>query len=410
MLAAGRRPARALHEVARAAGRSASATSWSTSTRTRTTPSSGCSPCSPREHRNICVVGDGDQSMYAFRGADIRNILEFEHDFPDAARRSCSSRTTARRRRSWTPRTPSSPTTRAAGEDALVGSRARAAGRASSRPRTSTPRPIRRRRDREAARRGRRAGATSPSSTGRTPSAACWRTCSSARASPYRVVGGPRFYERAEIKDAIAYLQVIVNPADEVSLRRIVNQPRRGIGDGVARAPAPRTPPRCDARCSRRSTTPARPAGHGRRRPVARVRRAARRAARGRRDGVAGELLEQVLERDRLPGDARGGAHVRVAGPDGEPAGARGRRPRVRRARGGGRVAGDVPAGDLALLRLRHPRRGAARGHADDDPQREGARVPDRVCDRPRGGAVPAPALARRGRRGRGAAALLRRR
>src|SRR5206468_5859394 len=46
----------------------------------------------------------------------------------------------------------------------------------------------------------------------------------------YRVVGGPKFYERAEIKDAIAYLQVIDNPADEVSLRRIVNQPRRGIG------------------------------------------------------------------------------------------------------------------------------------------------------------------------------------
>src|SRR5204862_3369309 len=46
----------------------------------------------------------------------------------------------------------------------------------------------------------------------------------------YRVIGGPRFYERAEVKDAIAYLQVIANPADEVSLRRILNRPRRGIG------------------------------------------------------------------------------------------------------------------------------------------------------------------------------------
>ena len=47
----------------------------------------------------------------------------------------------------------------------------------------------------------------------------------------YRVVGGPKFYERAEVKDLIAYLQVLDNPSDEVSLRRIVNQPRRGIGN-----------------------------------------------------------------------------------------------------------------------------------------------------------------------------------
>ena len=47
----------------------------------------------------------------------------------------------------------------------------------------------------------------------------------------YRVIGGPKFYERAEVKDAVAYLQVLDNPADEMSLRRIVNQPRRGIGD-----------------------------------------------------------------------------------------------------------------------------------------------------------------------------------
>ena len=59
----------------------------------------------------------------------------------------------------------------------------------------------------------------------------------------YRVIGGPKFYERAEIKDAIAYLQAIENPADEVSLRRIVNQPRRGSGH-VARPAGRATPGR----------------------------------------------------------------------------------------------------------------------------------------------------------------------
>ena len=182
------------------------------------------------EHRNLCVVGDDDQAIYSFRGADIRNILEFERRLPRRPRRSSSSRTTAPRRRSSTPPTRSSATT----------------GRA--RPRTSGPTPgegdpvhVRELGDEhEEARyvageieRHVDAGGS------RDEVAVFYRTNAQSRVLEdtlvrygvgYQVIGGTRFYERAEIKDALAYLTLLVNPADVVAFQRIVNSPRRGIG------------------------------------------------------------------------------------------------------------------------------------------------------------------------------------
>ena len=182
-----------------------------------------------QRHHNIAVVGDEDQSIYAFRGADIRNISEFEHDFPDArvitldqnyrsttaildAANSVISRNTARKpKRLWSEVGGGVPVEVVEAEDEYAEARYVAAeiGQAIE-------------------------GGGSPADV-----AVFYRMNAQSRvledlltrqSVAYRVIGGPKFYERAEIKDAIAYLQVIENTADEVSLRRIVNQPRRGIG------------------------------------------------------------------------------------------------------------------------------------------------------------------------------------
>ena len=182
----------------------------------------------------LCVVGDADQSIYAFRGATIRNIEDFERDFPDAttilleqnyrstqtilsAANSVIARNTGRReKRLWTD---------AGDGDLIVGyvadnehDEARfVAGEIDS-----------------------IVGTIGGTHYSYNDVAVFYRTNNSSRALeevfiragiPYKVVGGVRFYERKEIRDVVAYLRVLDNPGDAVSLRRILNTPRRGIGD-----------------------------------------------------------------------------------------------------------------------------------------------------------------------------------
>ena len=182
------------------------------------------------QHRNVFAVGDPDQSIYGFRSADIRNILDFEQDFPGAARvtldqnyRSTNAILAAanavidhnrdrKPKRLWSDLGEGEPVEVVEVEDEHAEARFVAA---------------------EIARRVE--DDWSPSEL-----AVFYRTNAQSRVLedvlvrqgvPYQVIGGPRFYERAEIKDAVAYLTVLHNPADAVALMRIANRPRRGIGD-----------------------------------------------------------------------------------------------------------------------------------------------------------------------------------
>ena len=179
----------------------------------------------------LCVVGDADQSIYAFRGADIRNIEDFENDYPDATvvlleQNYRSTQTILSAANAVIAKNPSRKPKRLwtdSGEgDQIVGyvadnehdEAAFVAGEV----------------DRLGDEHGVKAHQV----------AVFYRTNAQSRVFeevfirvglPYKVVGGVRFYERKEVRDALAYLRVLANPADVVSLRRILNTPRRGIGD-----------------------------------------------------------------------------------------------------------------------------------------------------------------------------------
>jgi DNA helicase II / ATP-dependent DNA helicase PcrA len=179
----------------------------------------------------LCVVGDADQSIYAFRGATIRNILAFEQDYPDArtilleqnyrstqtilsAANAVISRNAGRKPKNlWSDAGEGAPVVGyvADNEHDEASFVAQEVDRLSD-------------------------------DDGVLPSqvAVFYRTNAQSRVFeevfirvglPYKVVGGVRFYERREVRDALAYLRVLANPADSVSLRRILNVPKRGIGD-----------------------------------------------------------------------------------------------------------------------------------------------------------------------------------
>jgi DNA helicase II / ATP-dependent DNA helicase PcrA len=180
---------------------------------------------------NLCVVGDDDQSIYGWRGADLRNILEFEHDHPgtntikleqnyrstqiilDAANAVIARNLLRKQKRLFTEQLGGEVILYHTAED-------------ERREADWVVRAIRRLELDE----------------GRLPDefAVFYRTHAQSRVleeaflgadMPYTIIGGTRFYDRMEVKDLLAYLRVIANPADEVSLERIVNKPTRGIGD-----------------------------------------------------------------------------------------------------------------------------------------------------------------------------------
>jgi DNA helicase-2/ATP-dependent DNA helicase PcrA len=182
------------------------------------------------KHRNVFAVGDPDQSIYAFRGADIRNILDFERDFGgadvvaleqnyrstnailDAANAVIDNNRDRKPKRLWSELGQGDPVEVVEVEDEHAEARFVAA---------------------EIARHV-------ESGYSAAEIAVFYRTNAQSRVLedvlvrqqvPYQVIGGPRFYERAEIKDAVAYLSLLNNPDDAVALMRVANRPRRGIGD-----------------------------------------------------------------------------------------------------------------------------------------------------------------------------------
>ncbi|WP_052664267.1 UvrD-helicase domain-containing protein [Nitriliruptor alkaliphilus] len=194
--------------------------------------------------RNVMVVGDPQQGVYGWRGATIQNILDFEHDHPDAkvvvldrnyrstqtildvANAVIASSPVERRAELWTDRELGAPVVRYRAEEehdeaAFVSEEVEKLVRSGTRD-DGSPYTF-------------------------DDVAVFYRTNAQARViedvllrvgTPYKVVGGVRFYERKEVKDVLAYLRLLVNEDDDVSARRVINTPRRGIGDRTIEAVA----------------------------------------------------------------------------------------------------------------------------------------------------------------------------
>ena len=184
------------------------------------------------ESRNLCVVGDDDQSIYGWRGADIRNILDFEKDYPDAAvikleqnYRSTSNILDAANQviaHNGGRKDKTLWTEEESGEKIRV--------YCAQDEREEAAWIVQQMEDlrRAGESLGEMAILYRTNAQSRVPEEMLMKT-----GLPYRVFGGQKFYERKEIKDILAYLRVIANPADDISLTRIINVPKRAIGDAT---------------------------------------------------------------------------------------------------------------------------------------------------------------------------------
>jgi DNA helicase-2/ATP-dependent DNA helicase PcrA len=181
------------------------------------------------EHRNLSVVGDDDQAIYGFRGADIRNIIEFEDDYPDAQ--------VVKLEQNYR----STQTILSAANAVISQNRSRKPKELWSDLGEGEPVHVRELDDEHAEARFvvSEVERLVDEGASRDEIAAFYRTNAQSRVLEdmlvrygvgYQVIGGTRFYERAEIKDALAYLTLLVNPQDVVCFGRVVNSPRRGIG------------------------------------------------------------------------------------------------------------------------------------------------------------------------------------
>jgi DNA helicase II / ATP-dependent DNA helicase PcrA len=183
------------------------------------------------QQAELCVVGDADQSIYAFRGATIRNILQFEADYPDATvvlleQNYRSTQTILNAANAVISKNPDRKPKRLWSD---AGEGQRIAGYVADNEH-----------DEAAWVSGEIDRLSDDDGIRPCDIAVFYRTNAQSRVFeevfirvglPYKVVGGVRFYERREVRDALAYLRALVNPADAVSLRRIVNVPKRGIGE-----------------------------------------------------------------------------------------------------------------------------------------------------------------------------------
>ena len=184
------------------------------------------------DRHNLCVVGDDDQSIYGWRGADLRNILDFEKDFPecvtikleqnyrstgnilDAANQVIAHNAGRKEKALWT--------------ESDAGDRVALYRAMDERDEATFICQMSQKLMRQGSGAGNIAVLYRANAQSRVLEEAFVRS-----GTPYRVYGAQRFYERKEVKDLIAYLRALVNPDDDVSVRRIVNEPKRGIGDAT---------------------------------------------------------------------------------------------------------------------------------------------------------------------------------